>query len=451
MTSHNDLVSAFLELARELATCEPFVVDPGNDDCVSTPFSTTSQSDWVEGVRYWNQSGRHLIADLPSRCCPACGLDDHRQLFHSYDGYPYVECVNCGCWYVPLKIEADLFVRFFELCPPAFEVMQRVFHDRRSETSRQSNIERIGGYLDTLIPMLANLDSLNYLDMGCGLGHSLLAARARGLQAVGVESSPECITLARQDDLAVFHIADAGWQGHCFHLVSFWESLEHMAEPVTVLTRIAQRLAPNGLIAFSVPNQNSPLVRAQREDCSFIHGGYDTPGHINLFNPATLELLLDRSGYTLLALDGQYSLNLIELVSYMRGNQHGIYDILQGGPVNCNLSAEVGGMLRSIGPAVTLFERVTLTAPILFGFACRKKDTAYFAQSVCAYKSKRLEGIDARIRELEPASRDIDLLPQRLREANDRIEYLEDQLRLTRNPLRRLVRFVLGKLNSSKG
>jgi SAM-dependent methyltransferase len=311
------LVSGLLNVATAYSARRPTSSPASNAENISTPFSTITQSDWVEAVGEWNAHGRHLIAGLEARDCPACGDGRRRHLFDSYDGYPHVECLACGCWYVPLKVEAELFERFFWLCPKALEGMQRAFQGRQTQASRQSGIERIGAYLDILAPMLARTQSPSYLDMGCGRGESLLAARERGFAALGVESSRECIALGEAEGLEILHVCDPAWQARRFDLISFWESLEHMVDPFLVLQQSAIRLAPQGLLAFSVPNQNCPLVRTQREDCSIVHGGYDIPGHINLFNPETLGRLLDRAGYHLLSLDGQYGMNLGEFVSYL--------------------------------------------------------------------------------------------------------------------------------------
>lgn len=449
--NHTHLVYVLLRLAAEVAVREPPAAGATGNHGISTPFSTTTQSDWAEGVRLWNEHGRHLIAGLPKRHCPACGQDDARQLFQSYDCYPYVECIPCGCWYVPLKVEAELFERFFAENPKTVEVLQRVLEGRRTEASRQSNLERIGAYLDQLIPLLSGTGNLRYLDMGCGLGQSLEAAHARGLQATGVESSRECIAMATQAGLQVFHASDHGLRHQKFNLISFWESLEHMVEPAAVLQGCLQYMAPNGLLAFTVPNQNSPLVRMQREDCSFINGGYDTPGHINLFNSETIGQLLDRCGYHLLVIDGQYSLDLSELLSYAMGKHRGAYSLLQGQITHNRLSEETNDLVLCIGPAVALLERLSLTTPILFGFACRKEDSAHFMQAVADYRKLKREKLLAHIREIEPVPGDIALLQHQLTAATDRIAILEDQLRVARNPLRRLVRFVRGKLNPPKG
>lgn len=448
--NHNHLASALLRLANEAVSRAPSAAVKSSRHGITTPFSTASQSDWAEAVRLWNENGSRLLADIGTRPCPACGQDDSRSLFQSYDGYTFVECIPCGCWYVPLKVNAELFERFFAENPKAGEVLQRTLEGRRTEASRQSSLERIGAYLDQLIPLLSGTENLRYLDMGCGLGQSLQAAHARGLQASGVESSRECIAIATQAGLQVFHVSDNNLQQQKFNLISFWESLEHMVEPAAVLQDCLRHMAPNSLLAFTVPNQNAPSVRAQRGDCSVVNGGYDTPGHINLFNPETIERLLDRSGYTLLALDGQYGLDLSELVSYFLGKQRGAYDLLQGRVIQSGLSEENMLLLRAIGPAYALLERITLTAPILFGFACRKGESEHFAQAIALYKNKRRDQLLEQIDRMSPMPGDIELLQQQLAAAEGRISLLEDELRVARNPLRRMVRFVRRTLAPQK-
>lgn len=439
--NHTHLAYVLLRLAADVAVRDPQKADASSDHRVSTPFSATSQSDWVEGVKLWNEYGKQLIRELPRRNCPACGQDKSRSLFESYDGYPFVECILCGCWYVPLKVEEELFQRFFSETPKAFEVLLRTLESRSTEASHRFSLERIGTYLDKLIPLLSGSGPLSYLDMGCGFGQSLQAAQARGLEAIGIESSRECISFAIKAGLKVFHVSEQDLQQK-FDLVSFWESLEHMTDPAAVLQDCLKHLAPKGLLAFSVPNQNSPLVRLQRGDCSSINGGYATAGHINLFNPQTVDRLLDRSGYTLLALDGQYSLDMGELLSYLLGNQRSAYDLLQGRVVQNDLSEESNSLLRTIGPACALLERLTLTAPILFGFACRKDDIDYFAPALVKYRNDRRDQLLAQIQEMEVVPSNIGVLQQKLADAENHITDLEEQLRVIRDSPSLLARFV---------
>lgn len=355
---------------------------------IGTPFSTMSQSDWSEAVHWWNRVGRPLIGRLEARGCPACGaVQEQRPIFQSYDGYGYEECGHCGCWHVPLNVDARLFERFFALCPQAEDVLQRSFQKRLSAENQQADLARFNDYFTRLSVLFEQRQGLRYLDMGCGLGNSLVAAREHGFEGLGVESSRACIKLCEQAGLQVLH--DEQTPEGRFDLISFWESLEHMVDPAQMLQSCHQLLADQGVLAFTIPNLDSPLLRAQRGDCSVVHGGYDTPGHINLFGPEQVRHLLARCGFELLYMDGQYGMSLPELVAYMLGRHRGAADLLAGREQSHELPATARTLLNAIGPAVSLLERFSLTAPILFVVACRQEDAAALAGHKCALLQQR--------------------------------------------------------------
>src|SRR5947207_465875 len=97
----DDLAGPILSLAETLLS-EAGREETQSIPALTTPFSNTTQADWAEAVQLWNEHGRTLISGLEPRDCPACGQNNKRELFVSYDGYPFVECCTCGCWYVPL-------------------------------------------------------------------------------------------------------------------------------------------------------------------------------------------------------------------------------------------------------------------------------------------------------------------------------------------------------------
>lgn len=425
MQTAYQLAHAILSLTRDLLLADDGAAVNTVRTPLTTPFSNASQTDWSEGVRLWNAHGRGMLAQLPSRACPACGGRERRPLFESYDGYPYVECAECSCWYVPLHVDAPLFDRFLEACPAARRVADRSFTSRQSQAGVEANLERVGRYLDLLLPLLPEENRKSYLDVGCGLGHSLVAAKARNLNALGIESSDPCIAIATRNGLDVRRIS-AELPATRFSLISFWESLEHMTDPAAVLSRCLEMLDERGILAFTVPNQNSPMVRVQRGDCSVVNGGCDTPGHINLFNPSSIGRLLERTGFTLLALDGQYGLSLPELLSYTAGNTRGAQDLLNGLPIDSGISDLANVVTRAIGPAISVLERVTLTTPILFGFACRKGSAATFSAAVESFHARRKAELVEEIESSTPVIPDRAAhLRRRLWESEQRIALLE--------------------------
>ncbi len=85
-----------------------------------------------------------------------------------------------------------------------------------------------------LQPLLPVGSGRRYLDVGCGMGHSLVVAANSNLEGVGIESSAECIEIGRRNGVDVRPVSDFP-QGERFALVSFWESLEHISDPAGVL------------------------------------------------------------------------------------------------------------------------------------------------------------------------------------------------------------------------
>ena len=102
---------------------------------------------------------------------------------------------------------------------------------------------------------------LSVLDVGCGSGvHGAELKRIYGHRVVGVDLSESSIQKA-QGRLAEAYIADITrperypfFSSRKFDLVVFSDVLEHLADPLDVLSRHYQLLAPGGMAVISLPN-----------------------------------------------------------------------------------------------------------------------------------------------------------------------------------------------------
>ncbi len=386
-TTVTRLRNAFALVATELLN------DPASPAVVAgqaLPFSSMTESDWRAAVRLWRQHARELLAALPARPCPACGSDRSRRLFETYDAHPQHECEDCGCWFVPLVVDSIVFDRLFERSPEAAALADRMMSGRDRAEGRESDMARVGGYLDDLLPLIDASAStpITYLDTGCGVGHSLRAGLARGLAVQGVEVDRTAIALARADGLPVAALGEQLPPGP-YQLLSFWETLEHIADPLRALNTYVPLLAPGGLVAITVPNLNALATRVLRESCPWVHGGYNTPGHVNLFHPKSMARLLSRAGLTLLDADGQFSANVTELLAYLAGETRGAFDTLDESLQRGTLPESLTTLLDAAWPGAAMLERLALASPILRIVACRKGDEARFAPALAARRDLR--------------------------------------------------------------
>jgi len=418
---------------------------------VPPPFSTVEHELWSRLVHLWLQHGAPLLAGQEPRACPACGSSAARGLFTSHDGYPFNECEGCGCWYVPRRIDPDLYERFFQRCPEARTLADAGFAKRASDENLAADLARIGAYLDLLLPQLPD-GRRGYLDIGAGTGSSLVAAREKGLDGLGVEAAPQSFAVAARRNVRMLDARDGLPEGP-FGLISLWETLEHLDDPLAVLQAGRSALALGGLVAITVPNLDSPLTRIMRGDCSFVGGGSDGPGHVNLFGPAQLRRLFDRAGLSLIHLDGQYGSNYFELAGYVLGRHRGAADLLKQCPIRTKLPATVLAFLNSLGPALTTLERAALLSPIVLAVACRQDDRSGLeavAQAMAAQRERELSETMAR---LENGAVDMKALVASLQEEiaiRDRmLADMERELEIFRSK-RPLVRLLLEGLRGAR-
>lgn len=102
------------------------------------------------------------------------------------------------------------------------------------------------------------------LDVACGVGYGtrLLAERVEGVEAFGVDISPEAIGYARRryaGSRTHFAVADAmAWSDRDgFDTIVSIETIEHLAEPATFVARLVRMLRPAGVLVASVPTTPS--------------------------------------------------------------------------------------------------------------------------------------------------------------------------------------------------
>jgi SAM-dependent methyltransferase len=99
----------------------------------------------------------------------------------------------------------------------------------------------------------------NVLDVGCGAGSFLDRARAAGLQTFGLELNPTAAGKARAKGHTIFDKllpdvpADACPGG--FDLITLFQVLEHVPDPVGIIKQASARLKPGGYVSIAVPSK----------------------------------------------------------------------------------------------------------------------------------------------------------------------------------------------------
>jgi 2-polyprenyl-3-methyl-5-hydroxy-6-metoxy-1,4-benzoquinol methylase len=128
------------------------------------------------------------------------------------------------------------------------------------------------------------------LDVGCGDGHFLVAARERGWTTYGSEygQGPRERAQQRGLDVRPAPFAAAPDEVGSFDVVTSVEVIEHVTDPRDEVARMSTLLRPGGALYLTTPNFNSLTRRITGPNWRVI----EYPEHLNLFTPRTLDRLL---------------------------------------------------------------------------------------------------------------------------------------------------------------
>ena len=129
------------------------------------------------------------------------------------------------------------------------------------------------------------------LDIGCGDGSLLLAARDIGWQVQGTEFNP---LLARQRGLAVVSDLSEISASARFDCITLWHSLEHLRDPLYTMQCVRSLLAPTGVLLLAVPDSTG--LQASLFAGKWFH--LDVPRHLYHYSKRSLSALLSAAGFS---------------------------------------------------------------------------------------------------------------------------------------------------------
>jgi SAM-dependent methyltransferase len=139
------------------------------------------------------------------------------------------------------------------------------------------------------------------LDVGCGNGTYLATMKELGWHTVGIETDEHAAEIARNRfglDVRIGSLADAMFPADSFDAISLSHVIEHVYDPVALLTECCRILRPGGKLIVLTPNTRSLGHRIFRAAWR----GLEPPRHIQLFNRSTLSVAVQRAGLRVMEL-----------------------------------------------------------------------------------------------------------------------------------------------------
>jgi SAM-dependent methyltransferase len=160
-------------------------------------------------------------------------------------------------------------------------------------------------WLDLVRPLYqAPSSGARFLDLGCGSAYFLAAAGRAGWRAIGADFSVAVVERARAGGFEA-HAVDEVWPVLAeapVDVVRMNHVLEHVYDPVEMLSRVRDVLRPGGSVHIAVPN---PVGLSS----SLFHRHWLglEPRHLILFPPRLLRSVLTRAGFKVVAIGHQPS------------------------------------------------------------------------------------------------------------------------------------------------
>ncbi len=244
-------------------------------------------------------------------------------------------CASCGApaqWRLVKELTPGLSVRRCPACSvAAFDPMpsdaELLQHYEQYYLTRRTNPVELDRLVDLHEPIASwLLDRLpvrgpvRILDYGFGGGAFLACMARRGHAATGADLSRQNVRqlseYCRSNDwpMEVVDLSRQGLEtldGRRFHLVTLFQVIEHMRQPLDLARALAELQEPGGLLYIECPNDAALLAGLKRmarfgKRRERFWGSLKYPEHLHGFNRRAIARLLLAAGYAVEAV-GDYS------------------------------------------------------------------------------------------------------------------------------------------------
>ncbi len=227
--------------------------------------------------------------------CPLC---NHTPLhtIHVKNDYHLGKCDSCSLILVrnpPSKQELCALYSFDAGYHKEFETNRELQREKLAAVRNDYSI--LEKYLDRKTPGAL-------LDIGCSTGFFLRVAQDKGWRCKGVELSKDTARIASEKyGLEVYQgeIGDQPFNEEEFDVITMWDVIEHLEDPLETLRHIQRILKKDGIIIFRTPNADGLFPVLSLSVASFA-GQWPhatPPGHLFQFSKRSIGRLLKEGGF----------------------------------------------------------------------------------------------------------------------------------------------------------
>lgn len=217
--------------------------------------------------------------------CPLCSSNKFYFLFKVRKKEiesTVVKCRKCGMVYLNPVIELPLITPYHGCYTKPdennFKKFELIYLDKLKKIEKKTGIGRI-------------------LDVGCGMGPLLSAAKKRGWDVYGVEPDKSGAKEAKKKGFNVFNgiLKKANFRHNYFDVITMIEVIEHINRPVNELKGIKKILKKNGLLIIQTANNDSIEAKIKGKNWKYYY--FD---HKCYFSRKTIRKALKTTGFKII-------------------------------------------------------------------------------------------------------------------------------------------------------
>lgn len=202
------------------------------------------------------EKNRKVCVHFETVPCDFCGCSDSDLVFEAkdtnyfYEGvFRLVRCRSCQLVYLNPRPAPESVSYFYP--DGDYTCFRRAAGDN-IRLGRNHPVMRIGAN--------NRKPPGSLLDIGCGNGDFLVAARNAGWTVAGIEPNAYARGIARRrvgDEAVASSLVEGNHPSGRFQMVTMWHVLEHLHSPSRALHEVSRILEPGGVLGIAVPNFDS--------------------------------------------------------------------------------------------------------------------------------------------------------------------------------------------------
>lgn len=211
--------------------------------------------------------------------CPVCDAANVVPRGRTAEGFALYDCGACGVGFSDPMRAAD--AAWYASSP--LYTCAKVLH------------QPVGWHHARFLEVAGPGAGRRLLDVGCGTGTFLAAARVGGFAPSGIDFDADDIDIARRRH-GLRDVRTSSWSEYVaatpagsFDVVTLFEVIEHVEDPGALLRGMARLLRPGGLLGISTPNRERGVDPLGDGDLP--------PNHLTRWSAAALAAIVERSGF----------------------------------------------------------------------------------------------------------------------------------------------------------